>query len=402
MSAQFDHLLPDLAGLAEDSGYAAARRHAQQQLMAHGFPDLRTEQWKYTSLRVLAKRELAAEGGAPSTLPRRPFESIDLHFDNGRLTTAADQLPAGLSLTPLVAERVAVSDEAGRAAAFSWLNVAAGDQAWCLRIDRTQNTPIRIAITTAEDFSTAVHPRLHIEVASGVSATVLEDHDDHGQGLINAVLTMAVEAGAEIHHVIHRACHESVWIHRCDVDVAKDARYQLHAVELGGRLVRQDHTLNLSQSGANGSLMAVALMNTGQHVDWHTCINHLVGHTHSEEACRMLADGLGVGVFNGRIYIARGADDAHSQMSTANLLLSDQARINTKPELEIYAEEVTASHGATIGQLDDTALFYLRSRGLDAAAAAGLLKLGFAATPLDEMPASALKEWLLAQLRSAL
>lgn len=116
----------------------------------------------------------------------------------------------------------------------------------------------------------------------------------------------------------------------------------------------------------------------------------------------MLADGLGVGVFNGRIYIARGADDAHSQMSTANLLLSDQARINTKPELEIYAEEVTASHGATIGQLDDNALFYLRSRGLDAESAAGLLKLGFAATPFDEMPASPLKEWLLAQLREAL
>lgn len=401
MSAQFDHLLPEPVDVADD-GYAAVRRHARQQLMTHGFPDLRTEQWKYTSLRALEKREFGTQVGAASALPRRSFDSIDLHFDNGRLITPAASLPAGLTLTPLPAEQLAVTDDGGRAEAFSWLNTASCDQAWCLHIDGTHAKPIRIVISTADDFSVAAHPRLHVALAPGASVTLVEDHDDHGQGLINAVLTLAVAEGAALQHVIHRACHESIWIQRCDIDVAKDGQYQLYAVDLGGRLVRQDHTLNLNQAGANGRLMAVALMNTGQHIDWHTCINHQVGQTLSEEACRMLADGLGVGVFNGRIYIARGADDAHSQMSTANLLLSDQARINTKPELEIYAEEVTASHGATIGQLDDNALFYLRSRGLDAESAAGLLKLGFAATPFDEMPASPLKEWLLAQLREAL
>jgi len=96
MSVQFDHLLPNATDVADDNGYAAIRRHARQQLMTHGFPDLRTEQWKYTSLRALEKRDFSAQVGAASTLPRRTFDSIDLHFDNGRLITPAASLPRGL------------------------------------------------------------------------------------------------------------------------------------------------------------------------------------------------------------------------------------------------------------------------------------------------------------------
>jgi Fe-S cluster assembly protein SufD len=109
-----------------------------------------------------------------------------------------------------------------------------------------------------------------------------------------------------------------------------------------------------------------------------------------------------VGVFNGRIHIARGADDSHSDLNTANLLLSDSARINTKPELEIYAEEVTASHGATIGQLEDSALFYLRSRGIPATEAMALLKYGFAAAPLENIENETLRDWLMASLNESL
>jgi Fe-S cluster assembly protein SufD len=107
-------------------------------------------------------------------------------------------------------------------------------------------------------------------------------------------------------------------------------------------------------------------------------------------------------VFNGRIHIQRGADDSHSDLNTANLLLSENARINTKPELEIYAEEVTASHGATIGQLEDSALFYLRSRGLPADEAMALLKFGFAAAPLETLEIADLREWLTNELHRVL
>jgi Fe-S cluster assembly protein SufD len=109
-----------------------------------------------------------------------------------------------------------------------------------------------------------------------------------------------------------------------------------------------------------------------------------------------------VGVFNGRILIVPGADDSHSQMNTGNMLLSDAARINTKPELEIHAEDVTASHGATVGQLDGDARFYLRSRGLDDEQAAALLKYGFAAAVFDDAPAGPVRDWLLTRLEEIL
>ncbi|MEN1727773.1 MAG: SufD family Fe-S cluster assembly protein, partial [Pseudomonadota bacterium] len=153
---------------------------------------------------------------------------------------------------------------------------------------------------------------------------------------------------------------------------------------------------------ARGEIDGVALINSQQHVDFHTAIDHAVGPTNSRETFRMLADGSGVGVFNGRIHIHRGADDSHSDLNTANLLLSDSARINTKPELEIYAEEVTASHGATIGQLEDSALFYLRSRGVPASEAAALLKLGFASEPLDNIEDEAVRDWVQSVLHQAL
>ena len=116
----------------------------------------------------------------------------------------------------------------------------------------------------------------------------------------------------------------------------------------------------------------------------------------------MLADDFAIGVFNGRIEIDRGADHSHSRMNTGNLLLSENARINTKPELEIHAEEVSASHGATVGQLDDMARFYLRSRGLSDSEASAMLKYGFAAAAFDAMPPGEVADWLLNRLEQAL
>jgi Fe-S cluster assembly protein SufD len=144
------------------------------------------------------------------------------------------------------------------------------------------------------------------------------------------------------------------------------------------------------------------VLNSKQHVDYHTSIDHCTGHTNSREAFRLLADGTGVGVFNGRIHIHEDSDDSHSDLNTASLLLGEMARINAKPELEIYSEDVTASHGATIGQLDDDALFYLRSRGLPTEEANTLLKYGFAAEPLEGQADEDVRDWLLDQLQAVL
>ena len=390
------------APLPEDR-YTAIRQAAHQRLMQQGFPDLKTEAWKYTSLRVLEKRPLQQEAPAMAAAPPMlPFAADVIHLANGRIDVDAASLPAGVRLLPLDPAELLGLDYGDRAGAMAWLNLARFEQAWRLVIDRSLARPLVLAMSTAEDFAAGVHPRLKIELAAGAEAVLIEQQHDRGQGLVNMVQDIHLGRGARLGHVIQRRNAESVWVQRTRVTVAADAAYHCHAVDLAGRLVRQDLAVHLVEAGAQAAIDGVVFVNSQQHVDWHTAIEHEVGATNSHESFRMLADGSGVGVFNGRIHIQRGADDSHSDLNTANLLLSENARINTKPELEIYAEEVTASHGATIGQLEDSALFYLRSRGLPVDQAMALLKLGFAAAPLENAQPEAVKQWLMGDLKTVL
>lgn len=400
MSALIEQLVSD--GRIANDDYAEVRRRAQKVLLQHGFPDLKTEAWKYTSLGVLEKRQFEAAPASSAALPELPFDACVLHFDNGLLSTDGLDLPAGVRLEAIEPGELADVDHGDRAGAFGWLNLARFDQAWRLRIEGEQERPLVLVTSTSNDFRADVHPRLRIELASQAKATLVEVHQALGEGLVNLVQDIHLAPGARLGHLLHRSNAESAWVQRTRVDVDADADYRFHALDNGGRLVRHDLNVSLRQSGANGEIDGVVLLDSKQHVDYHTAFDHQVGHTNSRESFRMLADGTGVGVFNGRIHIARGADDSHSDLNTANLLLSDSARINTKPELEIYAEEVTASHGATIGQLEDTALFYLRSRGLSSDQAMAMLKVGFAAAPLNTIENEALRDWLLSELNEAL
>lgn len=396
MSALIDSLATEARLPADD--HAAIRRRAHKALLQHGFPDLKTEAWKYTSLRVLEKRAFSEQQAGASALPVLPFAATVLHFDNGILNLDGLDLPAGVSLEPQTEAQLAAVDHGDRAGAFAWLNLARFEQAWQLRIDGQLEQPLVLAISTAADFNNDVHPRLVIELAAGARAQIIEVHDDQGEGLVNVVADIALDQGAVLHHLVSRQGAQSAWIQRSQVRVARDADYRFHALDRGGRLTRHDLAVHLTESGAHAEVDGTVLVNDRQHVDFHTAIDHEVGHTNSRESFRILADGSGVGVFNGRIHIHRGADDSHSDLNTANLLLSESARINAKPELEIYAEEVTASHGATIGQLEDQALFYLRSRGIPADQASALLKQGFAAAPFENIESGPIREWLIGEL----
>ncbi len=401
MSALLEQLAPQ-AALVDDA-YADIRRRAHQRLMQHGFPDLKTEAWKYTSLRVLEKRQLGAQSEVASASPAAlPFAADVIHFDGGLLQEVPADLPEGVRLEPVDASELVNVDYGDRAGAMAWLNLARFEQAWRLVIEAKLERPLVLALTIPEGFNAAVHPRLRIDVAPSAEAVLIEQQQDHGAGLVNIVQDIDVQRGGKLRHVIHRRNAESVWVQRTRVGVSADGDYRCHGLELAGRLVRQDLAVHLLEQGANGEIDGVVFVDSGQHVDWHTAIDHEVGHTNSRESFRIMADGSGVGVFNGRIHIQRGADDSHSDLNTANLLLSENARINTKPELEIYAEEVTASHGATIGQLEDSALFYLRSRGLPTDEAMALLKFGFAAAPLETAEPENVRDWLIEDLQAVL
>jgi Fe-S cluster assembly protein SufD len=400
MSALFDKLAAEPT--SSNDNFDEFRRQARRELMSHGFPDLKTEEWKYTSLRVLEKREFAGRPIEAGTQPDLPFDAAFISFVGGRVDPDSLVLPQGVRLEPLQPEALSLDAHQGPADAFALLNLARFEQAWHLSIDSDQARPLALVFITDEHYTAAVHPRLVIDVAEGVSATVLEYQQGLGDGLVNVVEDIRVGMGASLEHLLYRQCTETAWVERSRVRVESQGDYRFHALDLGGRLTRHDLTVELTDTQAHAEIDGVALINTAQHVDFHTAIDHVIGKTTSRESFRMLADGNGVGVFNGRIHIHRNADDSHSALNTANLLLSDSARINTKPELEIYAEEVTASHGATIGQLDDSALFYMRSRGIPASEATTLLKLGFATAPLENIKSEPLRKWLNGELQQAL
>ncbi len=396
MSALLDKLAPAEAQ-ASDS-FDDIRRRARQQLMQHGFPDLKTEEWKYTPLKVLEKRELDDSGLARGDSPALPFEHVLIDL----FRPFEAELPDGVRVEALAPEDLREPDGNGRAEAFAWLNLASFEPAFKLVIESDPGRPVVLAAVTGEGFGGAVHPRVVVEVAAGVSAALVDVQIDAGAGLVNVVQDIYLQTGARLDHALRRTGADSVWVQRSRVALSADSDYRFTALEHGGRLHRQDHRIDLDEPGANGEIDGTVRVNSRQHVDYHTTINHNVGHTNSREAFRILADGSGVGVFNGRIYIHPGADDSHSDLNTGNLLLGDNARINTKPELEIHAEEVTASHGATVGQLDDSALFYLRSRGLSEAQAMALLKYGFAAEPLGNARPESVRDWLRNDLEQAL
>lgn len=402
MSALAEKLIPKPEALPSD--YSEIRSHALQRLMQYGFPDTKTEAWKYTSLRFLEKRDLGEQTGATTVLPNYPIDAVVLHFDHGRLTTDLSTLPAGVRVSALQADAISLSrcDEqyGEQAGAFQWLNLARFNEAWDIEI--TGDQAVVIATTTSPEFDRDVYPRIRIRVMPNARLELIQDQRDSGQGLVNIVCELSLAQGSSVRHLIHRQNSESVWVQRTDIDIAKDADYRVVAFDRGGRLTRHDLKMRLMDAGAHGEIDGLVLLNGNQHVDWRTEIVHATGHTNSREAFKMLADGQSVGVFNGRIHIFPNADDSHSDLNTANLLLSDDARVNIKPELEIYSEEVTASHGATIGQLDDRSLFYLRSRGMSEADALALLKFGFAAEPLEQIQNEALKEWALSELKEVL
>jgi len=402
MSALLEKLVPEQAG-SEAGAFDALRREAMRVLMQHGFPDRKTENWKYTPLSLLEKRVFETAPGKTEwpAPPDLPFAGGLIHIHDGELDPARCRLPDGVTLTGMVSSDVEIEglDRAGPGDAFAWLNLARFDQGWRIRIDHDLNNPLVLLKTTSAGFTAAVHPRLKLEVGSDVSACLVEIDRVEGAGLVNTVFEIRLSDRARLDHLIDRSGSETALIERTDVAVSAHACYRAFALDGGGRLNRQDLKIHLLEPEANGAIHGVAVLGGRSLVDWHTSIEHGVGPTESAEDFRILADDQSVGVFNGRIRIVPGADFSDSRMNTGNLLLSDTARINTKPELEIDAEEVTASHGATVGQLDDLARFYLRSRGLSDEQALVLLKFGFAAAVFETMPAGDVGDWLAGRLK---
>ncbi|HTA64212.1 MAG TPA: Fe-S cluster assembly protein SufD [Xanthomonadaceae bacterium] len=416
MSALLDSLADGFEG-------DAARRNALASALADGLPTKRAERWKYTSLRTLEQRTFAASATLLSPVDAAFIADMPaprLTFVNGRFDASLSEiaaLPDGIALQPL-AQALAEGDTRETAflgrrfdqadETFARLNAALALDGAVLRVAEgvQVNAPLHLVfIGTPADADIAWHARSLIELRIGACLTVVEHHlatGDHTH-LGNALMHVHLAAGAQLRHA--RVQHEAVratLIARTDAVLARDATYRRIDVELGAGLSR--HELNVRLEGERARLQAhgVLLADGSRHIDTRLCIEHIARDTTCDLLWRGLASGRGRVVFHGGITIRAGADGSDARLSNKNLLLSAGAEIDAQPVLEIHADEVKAAHGATVGRLDETALFYLRSRGLPLADARALLVAAFCREPLRVLDDAALAAMLEAHVDAAL
>lgn len=399
----------------------ATRRAALEAALHDGLPGPRSEAWKYTSLRALERRAFGASTAVPAVDPAllAAIPAPRLVFVNGTLAhdlSDTNYLPAGVSLLPLsealrgdardtafLGRRFERGDEV-----FARFNAALAREGAVLRIEEgvQVQTPIHLVfVGSAAGSDVAWHARHLLELRRGARATVVEHYLAQGvhANLGNALCHVHLAPGAMLAHArVQAESANATLFNRVDAVLARDTRYQRVDLETGGALSRNE--LNVRLEGENAQLVAngVLFADGRRHVDTRLGIEHIARDTSCELLWRGLADGRGRAAFHGGIVIRAGADGTRAELSNKNLLLSANAEIDTQPVLEIHADEVQAAHGATVGQLDPTALFYLRSRGLGQDQARRMLTAAFCREAVAGFADDALRATLEATLDVAL
>lgn len=408
-----------------DSAETAARRAAAfEAFSAAGFPTRRDEQWRYTDLKPISTAELDFAPPPPSAeLVSRVAESLDqagfdeatsrlvfidgCYCDTLSRTTAA----AGISLASLAS--CSEADLPVHAHApfdghpLATLNAAfARDGALIAAEDGARTTaPIELVFVAGGRSGLAAHPRIVIDLGQGAEVTLIQHLLDlqPGRGWFNAVTEIVQAPGSQL--TLYRLQdHGTQQFHTAlmRAELAEDAKLNCGYFDLGGRLVRNDFDVRLAGPGAEADLNGLFLASSGQHTDNHIRMDHIAPRTRSAESFRGIIGDRGHGVFNGKVVVHRDAQHIDARQSSDNLLLADNAEIDTKPELEIYADDVKCSHGATIGELDDDQLFYLRARGLADDEARNLLTFAFANTVLKRIALPQLRELVATRVAARL
>lgn len=394
-----------------------SRSNALERFKASGFPTRRDEEWKYTGINSI-ENEIDGLALQPGSVTAEAIQSYllpelsgyTLVFVDGHFSPALSnhgRLPKGVTLTSLssllrdhperLQPHLTRNDETRWFAALNQALLVDGAYLEVGPEVALENPVHLLFVATESSDQRAIQPRNLLLLGNNSRASVIEHYIGLGQAryLTNSVSDVITNAGAFLHHYkVQQEGNQAYHVGTMRSRQASGSHFESHSISLGGRIVRNDVYARLEESGADCTLNGLFLGSGRQHIDNYTWVDHLVPQCRSSEFYKGILDDNARGVFNGRVRVQPDAQQTEAMQSNANLLLSRDAEIDTKPQLEIYADDVKCSHGATVGELDPTAIFYLQSRGIDAEAARSLLTFAFAGDLLRRVELAPLRKRL--------
>jgi Fe-S cluster assembly protein SufD len=394
---------------------APARDAALRQLSKNGLPNTKDEDWKYTDLDAVIKisNEWLAAGGIVSPVADASVESVTSLFNcdwlilrNGNID--ADSV-AALQKSGL---DIGLLSEQGTSSEFdaplSDLNIALLRDGLSINIsaDFVSDRPIGILHIDNADADVGVsQTHVAINIEEHGRAGFVEYHASSGTAAhyANSVVDIRLATDARVDYVRIQdrdALHSQTG--RLKVSLNERSQFHHAAFDFGGELIRNDLDIQINGCDSLASFSGLYLADTKQHIDNHTRVDHRVGPARSEQEYRGILSGKARCVWNGKAIVHRGADGTDANQANHNLLLSERSEVDAKPELEIYADDVKCSHGTTIGQLDEAALFYLQTRGIDNSSARHLLTRAFAQKIVDISPIPSIQETISDQVAKRL
>jgi Fe-S cluster assembly protein SufD len=407
-AAAFGEILRSGEG-REPSWLQTLRQSGFDRFQETGFPTQHDEDWRFTSTVAIAQTNFqrSGPGHGPTAQQSESFRIAGaagyLVFVDGRFAPGFSwlgQLPKGVRLASLgtqIAEQPeSIEPYLGRFLdlqrdAFAALNTALFEDGAFVHLARNTilEEPIHLLfVASAHPGPTMAHPRNLIVAEAGSQATIIEEYVSLGGAPAFCNTATELVAGDNTvvsHYMIEREDAQAYNVSTLRVEQGRQANISSHSVLLGGALVRNNVHPVLAGEGGECLINGLFIGNGRQHLDNYMLVEHAQPHCGSRQFYNGILDGSAHGVFHGRIVVHKDAQKTDAKQTNRNLLLSDQAQIDTKPQLEIYADDVKCTHGATIGQIEENALFYLRSRGIDEVSARRLLLLAFASECLDRM-----------------
>lgn len=412
---KLDLLTQEVSSESEPGWMQNIRQAAAIRFQKFGFPNRRVENWKYSSMAAWSDKSFVRPELVEADKTAIKTDSIALYFVDGVLDeTQSDigNLPDSLELQTY-AQAIASGDTSIQAfletdhetadLSLNDLNTAIANQGVVIRVHAPVMQLLELHFhSTPSPALSAVRNMILLEESTSLSLVEHHSVAPGSEGLFNLVNQAMLKPGAKLEHMRVQQKPEqfesSARITRTEIHQMANSQYHYHGLDLGGEMVRHDIHVQLKGEEAECRLLGAYAISDQSHVDNHLRVDHIAQNCRSEEIFRGVLDGQSKAVFNGKVIVHEGADGSDAQQSNGNLMLSRQAEVDTKPELEIYADDVVCSHGATVGQLDENALFYLRARGIDEQQARKILMQAFCQAALDSIPDESVAEYASAQL----